>query len=65
VFGPGGAAFDTLATSIAIPPGILITGHSYVFEITAIAMLGSDLATPYRLSPIEGSASVTSAIATP
>lgn len=60
------AALETSATELVVPPGILVAGQTYAFEITARAMPGVDLAaTPNRRSLPDGWTTITTTFATP
>lgn len=57
---------ETSATSVQIPPGIIMSGESYTFDVSARAAPGVDLAaTPGRLSLPNAYSRIASAIATP
>ena len=59
-------SFETSATSLRIPPGIMTAGQTYAFEIMARSIQGVDLsATPNQRGLPEGSASVTTMFVTP
>jgi hypothetical protein len=56
----------TMSTSFVIPPNLLLTGNSYVIEITAHHIPGINTATrPYRLAYPYGHATFMSAIISP
>jgi hypothetical protein len=60
------SSFETSATSLRIPPGIMTDGQTYAFEIEARSIPGVDLsATPNRRALPEGVASVTTKFVTP
>jgi hypothetical protein len=60
------SSFETSATSLQIPPGIMTDGQTYAFEIEARSIPGVDLsATPNRRALPEGVASVTTKFVTP
>ena len=60
------ATIETTDTQATIPPGLLQTGQTYVFEIEARAAAGLDLsATPNAYALPEGYGTVTTTMVTP
>lgn len=61
------ATFETSATQLTVPPMVLASGNSYLFQIAARSLpAGIDLAaTPQRLGLPDGESNVPTAIVTP
>lgn len=60
------AAIETSGTQVVVPPGLLVSGNTYVFEIEARSAPGIDLsATPLMFTLPEGIATLVSSPAMP